>query len=194
MAIFTQRVEIRADDGYVISNADVDWESMPQEANLERPGIRLISSTQGERRQATVNIDDYVELDNGDKDLSADFRKNYIKALHGQADNWKLMAVQIQYGYHVTLAFINVKTGREEDLYITTPPYLRIAFEKEQKDGTIDKYLLEVSSDRNGQQRSIHVTEIFPYGERVIHFENRFGDELAHPDKEWEYIYITEYR
>lgn len=193
MGVFTQRIEIHAEYGYVISNANVGWESMPQKVNIERPGIRVSNAPLKETGHIVADIDDYIELDDTNENMSPDFKTNYIRILHGELDNWKLMAIRIRKKCDITLAFVNVDTWREEDLHIKVPSYLRVTFEKELEDGTVDKYLLILSSE-HGEQCSTQLTEYFSHSERVIGFEKRFSNEPECPDKYWDYAYVTEYR
>ena len=192
MAIATYRKEIFTEDGYVISNADVPWESMPQKVNINAPGLRVYSAPIGETGQIVVDIDEYVEPNDFAEDVTPDFKTGYLKALHGQLAGWKLMAVKISKGGYVCLAFINVDTWAEEDLYIKTSPYLRVMIEKQLKDDTIEKTLLTLSSE-NGTPNSTMVTEYLPHGKNEIQFEPLYGDK-PHPDENWSYIYVTEYR
>lgn len=190
MRTMTYRIELNHENGYVISNADVSWEALPGQQNISQPSIR-VSNAPLTTGQIIANIDDYVELDD-DSEIDTSFQKNYLKALHGEIDDWLLIAVRIQQ-VGVTLFFANKFTGTSEYLYIWSAPYLRVWFDICNAADIVERYLLEISEDENGKCRLLRVTEYDNRKKREIIFNRSVSSDARCPDEQWEYAYVTEY-
>ena len=190
MRTMTYRIELERDDGYMISNADVSWEGMPERENFTHAPIK-VSNAPWENGQIVANVDDYVELGSDYEDTDPYFRDNYLKALHEKSRDWKLIGVRID-SLGATLLFGNRATHRIEFLYIGAAPFLRVWFDVQRADGSTDRYLLRITEAGN-ERRAVRVTEYFSGGRREIAF-NRGGDfDAKCPDTNWAYAYVTEY-
>lgn len=192
MRAMTYRIELDADNGYVISNADESWEVMPTQKNFTHPPIKVSNAPfQG---QIECNIDDYVKLSGAYEDTDAYFRENYLKALHGEDEDWWLVAVSIG-RCNITMLFANRVTHEYELLRVLPAPFLRVWLTTQQEDGSADRYLLTwVEADSSGERYSLRVMEYGPHGRRMVHFDRGVGYDAKCPDPHWEYAYVTEYR
>jgi hypothetical protein len=195
MRMMSHRITLDSSDGYIIANAEVGWEAMPSPANFEAPAIRV--SNEPLDGKIVGNIDDCISKESlgGIDDL--DFKIHYIDALHGELDGWKLIGVRINMD-DITLLFTCESTYRIEFLHINSAPWLHLRIEAPTYDGSIDAYLVEMSTDvasTTGEQiRFLKVTEYEPKGRREIIFEhgNLFHTECS--DSDYRYAYVIEYR
>jgi len=204
------RLELEdGDEGYLIYNAETDWNAMPAEATLQRPSIRVknvpfcgeIAADIASCVEVNEFYGDTFEPENKD-DLKEDrlrynvFASNYIRILHGELPDWVLGVVRINRS-GITMAFFERETGYWEDLHVNWTPLLKFMFEVDRADGSgVDTYLVEMSADSEDTEKNHHlkVTEQDAYGKREIVFTPRYNAEKAHtPGDGWAYAYVTEY-
>lgn len=190
MRSLTYRIELDRHDGYFISNADVtSWESLPCRENFTHPPIK-VSNAPIEGRRLVGNIDDYIEPPD---DACDDFQEKYLQALHGEIDDWRLIAVGVNC-YGATLLFGNGETNETELLYLSKAYYLRVWFDVYREDGGIDRFLFTIAqADERGEQYAVRVTEYTPFGRRQILFNHEIYCEAECPEDHWQYAYVTEY-
>lgn len=191
MRTISYRIELDREHGYVISNADASWESLPAQDSFNHPPIK-VSNAPLDDKWLVGNVDDYVELSDPDDDT---FQDEYLKALHGESEIWRLIAVSIDH-IGATLLFGNKETHYTEFLYIQHANYLRIWFDVYRESGSFDRYLFTISEDTNseGAYKSVCVTEYAPSGRREIAFNRGVSYDAKCPDPHYVYAYVTEYR
>jgi len=193
MRAMTYRIELDAENGYVISNTnEASWESLPCRESFSHPPIK-VSNAPMESGRVVGNIDDYAEPDWDGSD--SDFLKNYLKALHGESDDWRLVAVSIDRD-GATLLFGNEETGSIEFLHIRHTHHLRVWFDVYRESGSFDRYLFTMWEEAHGEKtyRRVRVTEYTPSGRREIVFIRGNDCDAECPDPHWRYAYVTEYR
>lgn len=191
MRIMRYRIELNADEGYLICNATTTWNRMPKASNLEHPSIRI---------KGDVDLlAKYVETGNDESDdlnpESQDFCTNYLQILHGERPDWVLAVIKIG-KTGITLAFFNRTSGYEKDLYVAWSPYLNVTFEVDREDGGVDTYQLAMSADETdiNRLRRLTIMECDTHGDREVCFTPRYLTEASGPDNSWDYAYITEFR
>lgn len=186
----TYRIELDQEDGYVISNADASWESLPVRDSFNHPPIK-VSNAPLIGKQLVGNIDDYVELGEPKDDT---FQEEYIKALHGESNIWYLIAVRINC-HGATLLFGNKETHNTEHLYIQHADYLRVWLDVYRENGSFDRYLFTMSEDvrEEGAYRTVRVTEYTPSARREIAFSRGVSYDAECLDPHYVYAYVTEY-
>lgn len=190
MRAMTYRIELDREDGYVISNADASWESLPAQDSFNHPPIK-VSNAPLDGKWLVGDIDDYVELSGPDEGTF----QEYIKALHGESAEWCLIAVSINRN-GATLLFGNKETHDTEFLYIHHANYLRVWFDVYRESGSFDRYLFIMSEDVCGEETRINVrvTEYTPSARREIAFNRGVSYDAECPDPHYVYAYVTEYR
>lgn len=190
MRSITYRIELDQDHGYVISNADASWESLPDQDSFNHPPIK-VSNALLDDKWLVGNVDDCVELSDPDDD----FREEYLKALHGESENWRLIAVSVNRA-GATLLFGNKETNRIDFLHIQHASHLRVWFDVYREGDSFDRYLLRMSEDAYGDStlKAVDITEYAPSGRRVIAFNRGLDYDAECPDPHWVYAYVTEYR
>lgn len=193
--MMSHRITLDSSDGYIIANAEVGWEAMPSPANFEATAIQV--SNEPLNGEIVGNIDDCISKESLDGIDDPDFKIHYIDALHGELDGWKLIGVRINMD-DITLLFACESTYRIEFLHINSVPWLHLRIEAPTYDGSIDIYLVEMSTDvasTTGEQiRFLKVTEYEPKGRREIIFENGNLFQLECPNSHWRYAHVIEYR
>lgn len=193
MRTMEYRREINSEDGYFITNAvEKCWDIIPTDANREGSAIR-VSNAPLENGETVADVSDYVNLNEftEDEDMDPEFRDNYVKALHGELPDWKLVAVRFSPNCEPCLIFANENSIDWEDLYIERKHRLRVMFEVDREDGGTDKYLLEIREE-GYEKTSQRVTEYYDYGTCEIVFDGIPYYKSETNDKNWEYVYVTE--
>lgn len=195
MRMMYHRITLDSSDGYIITNAEVGWEAMPAPANYEAPAIRV--SNEPLDGKVVGNVDDCISKESFDEITAPDFKANYIQALHGELNDWKLIGVRISRN-DITLFFACESTYNIEFIHINSAPWLRLRIEAPTYNGSIDTYLVEMSTDvtsTTGEQTHfMKVTEYEPKGRREIIFENGNSFQTECLDSHWNYAYVIEYR
>ena len=191
MHVMSYRIELDQEDGYVISNADASWESLPVRDSFNHPPIK-VSNALLDGKWLVGDVDDYVELSGPDDDT---FQEEYLKALHGESEDWCLIAVSID-RIGATLLFGNKETHDIEFLYIHHANYLRVWFDVYRESGSFDRYLFTMSEDvcGEGTRTNVRVMEYTPSARREIVFNRGVSYDVECPDTHYVYAYVTEYR
>lgn len=191
MRAMTYRIELDREHGYVISNADASWESLPVRDSFNHPPIK-VSNAPLDGKWLVGNMDDYVELSGSD---DGTFQEEYLKALHGGSDVWCLIAVSIDH-IGATLLFGNKETHDTEFLYIHHANYLRVWFDVYRESGSFDRYLFTMSEDVRDEKTysDVRITEYSPSTRREIAFNRGVSYDAECPDPHYVYAYVTEYR
>lgn len=204
MRSMNYRLELETgDEGYLIYNAETDWNGMPKEENLQRPSIRVKNVPFcGDIIADIASCVEPCDFYEGDPLVDATtlsrhywFKANYARILCSEFPNWVLGVVRINKD-GVTMAFFDRDTGQEEDLRVNWAPSLKFGFEADRTDGSgVDTYLVRMSAnDQNAEKdHYLKVTEQDAYGKRELVFTPRY-DEPIGPDEHWKYVYVTEYR
>lgn len=195
MRMMSYRVELDADGGYLIANAECDWNGMPMSENRQAPALR-ISCEQSYHGRDIANLDDYVEPTTFDEDTDPELKDNYVRALHGDLPGWKLVGVNIDAVY-ISFMLLNTNMLKYELLNTKPSPYLRFTIEAPAYGGGGNKYLVETSEDDNGggeTTKFLKVTEYYATGKREIIFENDNLLKPYHEEDAWKYAYVIEYR
>ena len=201
------RLELEdGDEGYLIYNAETDWNGMPKLENLQRPSIRVKNVPFCGKVVADiascVSIGDFYEVEpefdgTPERFLHDTFKANHVRILHGELPEWVLSVVRIDRG-GVTMAFFYRETGQEETVYVNWTNRLEMLFEVDRADSSgVDTYLVKLSAEGPDYEdrRYLKVTEQDAYGKREIVFTQWIGAEKAHPPGDgWVYAYVTEYR
>lgn len=195
MRTMRYRIEMEDGKGYVISNADTTLEDIVTDKNLNRPPLRITNIPLKGERGVVSNIDDYVTLDKGDDRINKDFRKGYLKALHGELKGWKLIAISID-NWRITLYFACEETQSYEYLYVSHAPRLKFMIEDEQENGIVNRYQVKtLTSHHKGHEHyEAYVTEYESNYRRVLTFGNTIRQRSKKSHEDWKYVYVTEYR
>lgn len=195
MRTMCYRREIDREDGYFIANVGtVSWDALPTPANKKGPAIR-VSNAALENGRIAADVADYARLNEFTEDeyASPEFRENYIKALRGELEGWKLVGINICPGGCPCLIFVSDDFDGCEMLYIERAPWLQVVFEVDREDGGTDKYLLKMSDEGNGRY-FMSVVEYYEHGTTETIFEGGYRKIPECPDKGWYYAYVIESR
>lgn len=200
MRMMSYKVRMEDCDKYLISNANVSWNLMPQKENLRAPGIRIKDEPYPKGHTMCgqmINTDDYIKPFFSD-DVLSECRDNYLQAVHGELKGWKLIAICIEKN-HIELT---VAKNEEccENFEITAAPYLRFSVEAPTFGGKTAQYLIEaVMKDPNGLDPSknkaytrIVVTEYDEFSERRIVFDNHAPFDVEYTRSEWIEVSVME--
>ncbi len=190
------RCEVYFEDRHTITNTPESCKDeisgdIAMHVNRMSPSIR-VSNFPRRNGEVEVDVADQAELNwmLEDDEITPEFRENYIEILRGELPAWKLFAVDLHSNASPCLNFINADTGVEEHLFINRVPGLQIMFEMDRADGYTDKYLLKFEHG-SCDGTSMVLTEYYSHGRYEIVFDGS-GFCKNHPDKEWDYIYVTE--
>ena len=194
------RREFDRDDRYFISAVDdaTCWDDLLAAKN-QQPPIRVqnIPCTAG-IDETIGNVDDFVSSleDEGLQDSESTIyfrtREEYLKALHGQSEDWKLIGIAID-DVGVTMAFA-YRDGTDSDILFLNAvkdKRIKLQIEVDCPSGNIEKYLLYIENGQYGKK--IMVTEYEPWGYREIYFKNH-SYIPEHPEREYFYASVIEHR
>ncbi len=194
MKIMRYRMELDHNEGYVISNADTPWESMPTESNFKRSPVRLYYLDDG--KKVSPELSGCIDEPDDEEITSRYFRKNYVKVLQGRSKTWYLIGIRIT-RFGASLLFGNRKTHDIEFLHIY--PILqctrKFRIEVDCEDGTVEKYELSVRKSDHKESCCVRLTEFYASGRRelIFNFGLDYYDNRRCPDEDWDYVYVTEY-
>lgn len=202
MRKLTYKITMEDYDKYVITNT-TSTSDMPTEENFSAPALRIQSEPfpKGHKMCGqTVNLDDYVKPF-FDCDTNSELKANYLRAIHGDLEGWKLYMLYIEKNH------IKLEVGKDEDNYgileIVGAPHLRFSVEAPTLNDKIAKYDITVSmDDPNGLDPSktkaytrIFITECgADLDRRDIIFQNNAPFDVLYTRSEWIDIAVVEYR
>lgn len=193
MRTMSYRSEMYREDRHTITNIPESYRGdvavFPDKR--EYPSIRVSNFPQ-RNREIEVDLANQARLNCtlADDEITPEFRENYIKILRGELPGWKLFEVELGPHLDPCFNFINEDSGVEEHLFIERVPGLRIMFGIDQVNGYTDKYLLDIQHG-SCDGTSMVLTEYYSHGRYEIVFDG-IGLCKGNPNKEWEYIYVTE--
>ncbi len=202
MRTMSYRIELEKDDGYIIANSSDDLDTIPTTESFFNPPLRIVDI--GIRCCVTdpdyiLKLEDYLEVVDSSDHVDEGFRQCYRKALYKETNGWRLIAIEIS-RFGVYFWFGNRESRRAELLRLKTEDdfYLRLMLHAPRSDGGTDQYLLARGDTVSSPGRySLCVTEYnfdFHGGRREISFDRGVEHDKDHPDPEWEYAYVKEYR
>ena len=187
---------LNKDEGYIIANTNVAWDTMPTPESYRCPPIKITSVFLYDE---AVDLAPYVRLgwdfeDDLESEAEAEFEKNYALALRGELKGWKLVGIRVN-DILVTMMFAHQEADVYKVIYLCPPRQtLRIMLETERADGGTDRYLLTAFAT-DDQQEFIQVTEYGSFGCREICFTGFHTDSYptAEPGKAYFYVQVTEH-
>ena len=201
MRIMRYFIALAKEKGYVISNADTTWDTIPTQKNLNNPPLRInsVTSASGKPTDLAEHAEvGQVKLENVSPEFEtehANFEANYTLALRGELKGWKLVGVRVE-DFYISMIYAFREFHEYRFVYLSPGDEgIRIMFETERYDGGIDKYLLE-AREEEGCCRYLQVTEYESRGYRELHFTAEQPNMYHNPDldKEYSYIEVIEYR
>lgn len=201
------KVEMEDGDIYLISNTvmpPTSWFLSPRAENYRVPAVRIESEPfpEGHTRYGeVVDIDEYIKPI-FDEDLDADdaLWENYLQAVHGEFEGWRLIAVFIEKNH------VKLMIGKDEENYqyleVTAAPELQFSTKAPNYRGQITKTTIHIKMEdpngldpmKNKAYTWISVVEHDKLYKREFTFHNCAPFDVLYTKAEWIDVKAIEYR
>lgn len=202
MRILTHKITMEDGDIYAITNAVKAGlcPDIPSKEHFSAPALCIKSEPFPEGYKMcgqTINFDKYVKAYFDEKEYP-ELKDNYLRAIHGKLDDWKLIMVNIERNH------IQLTIGKSEEdftvLEIVGAPSLYLSVEAPALGGkSTDKYIIHASMgnhDRKDNAYNRIVVSEFSDGllRRDVFFSNNGPDDEYSTRAEWINAAIAEYQ